>query len=109
MQDFSSYGSDSQANSADANPKKLYIGNLSFSTTEESLKEAFSQAGPVASAIVITDKYSGRSKGFGFVEFEDEESAQKAIEMWNEKELDGRPLRVNVARPKRPRDDAPRY
>lgn len=79
--------------------KKLYVGNLSYDTTEEGLQEAFSQAGNVASTLIIKDKMNGRSKGFGFVEMETEEEAKKAIDMWNEKELDGRPLRVNEARP----------
>ncbi len=87
--------------------KKLYVGGLSYDTTEDGLKEAFSKAGTVDSAIIITDKMSGRSKGFGFVEMSSEEEAQKAIEMWNEKELDGRTLKVNEARPmeERPRRD----
>lgn len=91
-----------------ANKKKLYVGNLSYDTNDESLKEAFSKAGNVTEAVVITDKMSGRSKGFGFVSFETDEEAKKAIEMWDGKEVDGRPLRVNEARPmaERPsRDD----
>lgn len=84
--------------------KKLYIGNLSYSTTEDSLRNAFSQAGEVVSAMVITDKITGRSRGFGFVEVNDED-VDKAIEMWNEKELDGRKLVVNEARPMQPRGD----
>ena len=79
--------------------KKLYIGSLSYDTTEESLSEAFAQAGTVVSAIVIKDKMSGRSKGFGFVEMSSEEEAQAAIELWNDKELDGRTIKVNEARP----------
>lgn len=79
--------------------KKLYIGGLSYDTTEAGLKEAFSQAGEVVSAAVITDKMSGRSRGFGFVEMSTEEDAQKAIDMWNGKELDGRTLVVNEAKP----------
>ena len=78
---------------------KLYVGSLSYDTKEESLKEAFSQAGAVVSATVITDKMSGRSKGFGFVEMSSDEEAQAAIEMWNGKELDGRTIIVNEARP----------
>ncbi|PIV10104.1 MAG: RNA-binding protein, partial [Candidatus Portnoybacteria bacterium CG03_land_8_20_14_0_80_41_10] len=68
-------------------------------TTEDGLKEAFAKAGTVESATVITDKMSGRSKGFGFVEMSSDEEAQKAMEMWNGKELDGRTLTVNEARP----------
>lgn len=79
--------------------KKLYVGGLSYDTTDEGLKEAFSQAGTVESAVIITDKMSGRSKGFGFVEMATAEEAEKAIEMWNEKSLDGRNLTVNEARP----------
>lgn len=79
--------------------KKLYVGGLSYNTTETSLRDAFSQAGAVVSASVITDKMSGRSRGFGFVEMATEEDAQKAIDMWNGKELDGRTLVVNEAKP----------
>ena len=79
--------------------KKLYIGGLSYDTTEDGLKDAFSKAGTVESATIIIDKVSGRSKGFGFVEMASEEEAQKAIEMLNGKELDGRTLTVNEARP----------
>ncbi len=79
--------------------KKLYVGSLSYDSTEDTLKEAFSKAGTVASASVIADKMSGRSKGFGFVEMSSEEEAQKAIEMYDGKELDGRKIIVNEARP----------
>jgi len=79
--------------------KKLYVGGLSYNTTETGLRDAFSQAGEVVSASVITDKMSGRSRGFGFVEMATEEDAQKAIDMWNGKELDGRTLVVNEAKP----------
>ncbi len=79
--------------------KKLYVGGLSYDTTEGTLKEKFSEAGTVESANVITDKMSGRSKGFGFVEMSSDEEAQKAIEMFNGKELDGRTVTVNEARP----------
>lgn len=85
---------------------KLYVGSLPYNTTDERLKEAFSQAGNVVSATVITDKMSGRSKGFGFVEMSTDEEAQKAIEMLNGKDLDGRNIVVNEARPMQPR--APR-
>lgn len=78
--------------------KKLYVGGLSFNTTDQTLADAFAQAGNVISAIIIKDKFSGRSKGFGFVEM-DEADMQKAIDMWNEKELDGRTVRVSEARP----------
>ena len=79
--------------------KKLYVGGLSYDTTEEGLKEAFSKAGAVDSATIIIDRMSGRSKGFGFVEMSADEEAQAAIDMWNGKELDGRQLTVNEARP----------
>ncbi len=85
--------------------KKLYVGNLAYSTTEEGLRNAFSQAGKVESVAIIVDRTSGRSKGFGFVEMASEEDAQKAKAMWNDKELDGRKLRVNDARPLKPRRD----
>ena len=86
--------------------KKLYVGGLSYNTTQDTLKETFAQAGTVESATVITDKFSGRSKGFGFVEMSSDEEAQKAIEMFNGKELEGRTITVNEARPMEPR--APR-
>ncbi len=79
--------------------KRLYIGGLPYSTTEDSLKENFSKAGVVESASIVMDKFSGRSRGFGFVEMGTEEEAQKAIEMFNGKEFDGRTLTVNEARP----------
>jgi len=79
--------------------KKLFIGGLSFTTTEDSLKAAFMQAGNVISVVVIKDKFSGRSKGFGFVEMETEDEAKAAIEMWEGKDLDGRVIHVNEARP----------
>ena len=87
--------------------KKLYVGGLPYNTTEDDLKELFSQAGTVESAIIITDKMSGRSKGFGFVEMSSDEEAQKAIEELNGKELDGRNITVNEARPmeSRPKRD----
>jgi len=79
--------------------KKLYVGGLSYGTTEESLREAFAQAGSVESATIIMDKMTGRSRGFGFVEMSTEEEAQAALDMWNGKELDSRRLTVNEARP----------
>jgi len=81
--------------------KKLYVGNLSYDTTEDALKELFSQAGTVTSVSIIVDKFSGKPKGFGFVEMSSEEEAKKAIEMFNGKELDGRNIVVNEARPRR--------
>ncbi len=85
---------------------KLFIGGVSYNTTDESLRNAFAQAGSVVSATIIMDKMTGRSKGFGFVEMASDEEAQKAIEMWNGKDLDGRTIRVDEARPMQPR--APR-
>lgn len=82
---------------------KLYVGNISWNTKEDGLQEAFAGAGTVTSAVIITDRMSGRSKGFGFVEMSTPEEATAAIEMWNGKELDGRELVVNEARP--PRED----
>ena len=79
--------------------KKLFIGGLSFKTTEESLAEAFAKAGQVLSAVIITDRMTHRSKGFGFVEMENDEDAEKAIAMYNNQELDGRKVVVNEARP----------
>lgn len=82
---------------------KLYVGGLPYATTEEELKEAFSAAGTVTSAVIITDRMSGRSKGFGFVEFETGEEAEKAIEMFHESEMGGRKIIVNEARPREER------
>lgn len=79
--------------------KKLYVGGLSYQTTDDSLGAAFASAGTVVSAVVIKDKFSGQSKGFGFVEMSTDEEANAAIQMWNEKELDGRTVKVNEARP----------
>jgi len=86
--------------------KKLYVGGLSYNTTEATLKETFAQAGAVETAVIIIDKMTNRSKGFGFVEMSTDEEAQKAIEMFDGKELDGRTLKVNEAKPLEPR--APR-
>ena len=80
---------------------KLFVGSISFNTTEESLKQAFEEVGPVTSAKIIMDRVTGRSRGFGFVEMENEEDAAKAVEMLNGKDLDGRPIVVNEARPER--------
>jgi len=83
--------------------KKLYIGNLPFSVTDDQLRDHFAQAGTVSSAQVIMDRFSGRSKGFGFVEMSTDEEAAKAISQFNGQDLDGRALTVSEARPKEPR------
>lgn len=84
---------------------KLYVGNLPYSATDEKLKEIFAEFGDVVEAKVITDKYSGRSKGFGFVTMKDEAMAEKAIKGMDGKEIDGRQVKINVARPMRERND----
>ncbi len=86
--------------------KKLYVGGLSYNTTDATLKDTFAQAGTVESATIIIDKMTNRSKGFGFVEMSTDEEAQKAIELFDGKELDGRTVKVNEAKPMEPR--APR-
>lgn len=80
--------------------KKLFVGNLSYSVNDEQLAEMFASFGEVASAAVIIDRQTGRSKGFGFVEFNDDSAADAAISAMNGKEEGGRPLTVNEARPK---------
>jgi len=79
--------------------KKLYVGGLPYSTTNDELKDHFSAAGSVESATIIMDKMSGRSKGFGFVEMSSDEEAQNAVSMFNGKDFGGRNLTVNEARP----------
>lgn len=83
---------------------RLYVGNLDYSVTGPQLEELFAQAGKVVNASVISDKYSGRSKGFGFVEMSTDEEAQKAVEMFNGKDFQGRNIIVNEARPQKPRN-----
>lgn len=85
---------------------KIYVGNLPFSVDQGKLKELFAKFGDVKEATVISDKFSGRSKGFGFVEYDDDEAAKKAIAEMNEKEVDGRNIKVNEAKPMDP--DRPR-
>ena len=87
---------------------KLYVGNLPWSIDESKLKETFASFGNITEAVLIKDKYSGRSKGFGFVTFENDEDAQKAISEMHEKDVEGRPLTVSEAKPMVPRDNAPR-
>jgi len=86
--------------------KKLHVGNLSYDTTEDELQRLFAEVGPVVSATIITDRQSGRSKGFGFVEMETEQAAQQAIERLNEHVLNDRPLTVSEARPPRERSSS---
>ncbi len=83
--------------------RKLYVGNLPFSATEDSLKAAFSQFGTVESATIITDRDTGRSKGFGFVEMGTDQEASEAIGKMNSSEMDGRRLKVSEALPSTPR------
>jgi RNA recognition motif-containing protein len=83
--------------------KKLYVGNLSYNVTSGTLEELFAKFGAVTSAQVIEDRDTGRSKGFGFVEMQDNNAAQEAIKEMNDKEHDGRPLIVNEARPREER------
>lgn len=85
---------------------KLYVGNLSYSTTEDDLRDLFAQAGSVQSVALIKDRDSGRSKGFAFVEMSTDDEAQKAIDQFHGQEFQGRPLTVNVARP---REERPRF
>jgi RNA recognition motif-containing protein len=82
---------------------KLFVGNLSFSTTQAELEDLFSQVGTVTSANVISDKVTGKSRGFGFVEMADAQEAQQAIERFQGTELQGRALTVNEAKPPQPR------
>jgi cold-inducible RNA-binding protein len=82
---------------------KLYVGNLSYNVSSSDLEQLFAQYGAVRSAQVITDRDTGRSKGFGFVEMSDDNAARQAIQALNEKEHDGRPLTVNEARPREER------
>ena len=82
---------------------KLYVGGLPYSVTEQQLNELFAQQGSVTSAKVITDKFTGQSRGFGFVEMSTTEEAQKAISALNGTQMDGRPLTVNEAKPQEKR------
>jgi len=90
----------------------IYVGNLSYDVDEDMLKDYFGRHGDVSFARVITDRETGRSKGFGFVEMPDDSQAQEAINATNGQEWEGRPLKVNEARPREerpPRDDRPRF
>lgn len=88
---------------------KLFVGSLSWDTTDSTLKDFFAQAGSVVSAQVIMDKYTGKSRGFGFVEMSSDEEAKKAIETLNGQTLDGRAIVVNEAKPMAPRDGGGGY
>lgn len=81
----------------------IYVGNLPFSTTDTELEDLFSPFGTVSRAAIITDRETGRSRGFGFVEMDNDEEGKKAIAEMNEKEFNGRNLTVNEARPRAPR------
>jgi len=83
--------------------KKLHVGSLSYETTEDQLQQLFAEVGPVVSVTIITDRSSGRSKGFGFVEMETEQAAKEAIERLNNYELGERTITVSEARPPRER------
>jgi cold-inducible RNA-binding protein len=87
--------------------KKLFVGSLSWNVNDEGLREAFAPFGEITEAKVIADRHSGRSRGFGFVTFAEDEAADTAIAEMNDKEIDGRPIKVNVAHDKR-RDDGGR-
>lgn len=89
------------------NQNRLFVGNLSFQTTEADLQDYFGQVGVVKSANLMMDKVTGRSRGFGFVEFATAEEAKKAVEQLHNKEFQGRALTVNIARPREER--APRW
>jgi len=81
-------------------PSKLYVGNLAYAVSNDDLQQLFSQVGQVQSVAIITDKFSGQSKGFGFVEMANAEDAAKAIQQFNETELKGRNIKVNEANPR---------
>ncbi len=87
-------------------PNKVYVGNLPFSVNQEELKKLFSSYGEISEATVISDKFSGRSKGFGFVTFAKKKDADKAVSEMNDKDMQGRPLKVSEAKPMDP--DRPR-
>jgi len=80
--------------------QKLYVGGIAFSTTSEGLRAHFTQSGTVVSASIVTDQFSGQSRGFGFVEMSTPDEAQQAVSQLNERQLDGRSLKVEVAKPK---------
>ncbi len=87
----------------------IYIGNLEYGVTEDDLRAAFGEFGEVTSANIITDKFTGRSKGFGFVEMSNDDEANQAIDALNDTDLNGRSIKVNQARPREERPSRPRY
>jgi len=89
--------------------KKIFVGNLAFATTEDTIRSLFDEHGAVESVALITDRDTGRSRGFAFVEMSDDSQAESAIAALNGMELDGRALNVNEARPKRDRRDSGRW
>ena len=91
------------------NPTRLFVGNLSYQTMENDLQDYFSQAGVVTSVNLMLDKMTGKSRGFAFVEFANQDEANKAIEQFHNKEFQGRPLTVNIARPREERPPQQRW
>ena len=89
--------------------KKIYVGNLNYATTEDQLNQAFAQYGGVVSAKIITDRYTDRSKGFGFIEMEEDDAAEAAISALNGQQMDGRELRVSEANDRKPRENRFQY
>ncbi len=87
----------------------IFIAGLTYQITEQDLRELFEEYGTVSSAKIITDRFSGRSRGFGFVEMNDDSEGQRAIEQLNEAEYDGRTLTVSVAKPRREHQNRDRY
>src|SRR6185436_18250893 len=91
------------------NPTRLFVGNLSYQTMENDLQDYFSQAGAVTSVSLMLDKMTGKSRGFAFIEFANQDEATKAIEQFHNKEFQGRALTVNIARPREERAQQPRW
>lgn len=104
---FDNAGAPSMGNQ-EQNPRKLFVGNLPYSVTEQQLTEMFAQYGELVEVKLVINKFDGRSRGIGFVEFATEEEATAAIEATNGMEIEGRALVVNVARPQQPRENRPR-
>lgn len=105
MQDNFGQGDQSQAqdNAQEVNPKKLFVGNLPFRMAEADIQELFAEYGEITSVHLVLDKMSGRSRGFAFVEFAEDSAAEAAVKALDGTDVDGRPLKVNVARPFAPR------